>query len=131
MTQPMFLLLLGLLFAAPAFAQKTPPQAVLDAFNQKFPGKTDVDWEKEKNGVWEAEFDEGTAEWSASFSAGGQWLETEMEIPPAELPAAVKAAVQGKKIREAAKILRADGSTVYEVEMRGKELLFNGEGKAL
>lgn len=108
-----------------------PPQAVRTAFAQKFPGITDVDWNREKNGDWEAEFEQNDTEMSANFSAAGQWLETETEINAADLPASVRAALQGKKIKEAARILRADGSTIYEAEVRGKDLLFDAAGNPL
>ena len=38
-------------------AQKTPPAAVVTAFNQKFQNVQELEWEKEKNGEWEAEFE--------------------------------------------------------------------------
>ena len=117
-------------FAVLAFA-KTPPQAVLNAFNQKFPGITDVDWSKEKNGEWEAEFDLNKGEVSANFAANGTWLETETELQFMDLPAPVKAALKGKKVKEAAMILKSDGSTMYEAEVGKKDLLFDASGKAL
>lgn len=108
-----------------------PPEAVTAAFQQKFQGVTDVDWEKEKNGDWEAEFEQNGAEISASFSPAGQWLETENEIEVAALPAAVRTALAGKKIKEAAKITRADGMIVYEAEVKRKDLLFDAQGKTM
>lgn len=108
-----------------------PPTAVMEAFRQKFPGVTDVDWSKEKNGQWEAEFEQGKVEMSANFQPDGKWVETETEIDPAALPAPVQAALKGKKIKEAARIQRADGSTVYEAEVKGKDWLFDANGKAL
>ncbi|MCY7330663.1 MAG: PepSY-like domain-containing protein, partial [Saprospiraceae bacterium] len=110
-------------------AQKTPPTAVMTAFNQKFPDMKDVDWGLEKNGQWEAEFDQNGVDMSADFSAEGTWLETETQIKVADLPAAVKTALNAKKVKEAARIQRADGSTVYEAEVRHKDLLFDASGK--
>lgn len=85
----------------------------------------------EKNGEWEAEFETGDVESSANFSADGSWLETETEIALAELPAAVRTALQGKKVKEAARIERADGSIVYEAEVGKKDLIFDATGKLL
>lgn len=113
------------------FSQKSVPKAVREAFSKKFPGVSDVDWGKEKNGEWEAEFEIGKVETTANFSADGTWLETETEIPVADLPAPVRAALQGKKIKEAARIERADGSTVFEAEVGRKDLLFDSAGKPL
>lgn len=112
-------------------AQKTPPQAVVAAFNQKFPGVKKVGWDKEKNGEWEAEFEQNEVDMSANFSADGKWLETETEIKVTDLPAPVQAALKGKKIKEAARIQKADGTTVYEAEVRRKDLLFDADGKQL
>ncbi|MEO6758998.1 MAG: PepSY-like domain-containing protein [Saprospiraceae bacterium] len=91
----------------------------------------DVDWGMEKNGQWEAEFDQNKVEMSANFSADGKWVETETEMKVADLPAAVKNALKGKKVKEAARIQRADGSTVYEAEVRHKDLLFDADGKMM
>lgn len=131
-----FLLIVGLGAAATACAQKTPPATIVAAFNQKFPGVKDVDWGKEKNGEWEAEFDQGNTEMSANFSADGKWLETETEIAVSALPQAVRdyvaANFKGKKIKEAAKIITPDGKTTYEAEVKGQgDLLFDADGKLL
>lgn len=131
MKKLLFLFALGLGLTFTAAAQKTPPQAVVATFNQKFPGATDVDWDKEKNGEWEAGFKLNGTEMSANFSDAGQWLETETEIAVSELPQAVRTALQGKRIKEAARIQKADGSTVYEAEVRRKDLLFDAGGKSL
>ncbi len=126
----LFAFILGLGFTASA-QQKTPPAAVVAAFNQKFTNVKDVDWGMEKNGEWEAEFDQNQAEMSANFSADGKWLETETDIKVADLPAPVRTALKGKKIKEAARIQRADGSTVYEAEVRHKDRLFDASGKQI
>jgi uncharacterized membrane protein YkoI len=120
---------LGISFAA--CAQKTPPAAVVTTFNQKFQNVKGLEWGLEKNGEWEAEFDQNGAEMSANFSADGKWMETETEIKVADLPAPVQTALKGKKVKEAAKILRADGSTVYEAEVKRKDLIFDANGKML
>ncbi len=112
-------------------AQKTAPTAVVSAFNQKFQNVKELEWEQEKNGEWEAEFEQGGKEMSANFSATGQWLETETEVKITDLPAPVQAALKSKKVKEAAKILRADGSTVYEAEVKRKDLLYDANGKLL
>ncbi|MBX2892870.1 MAG: hypothetical protein KF734_18220 [Saprospiraceae bacterium] len=52
-----------------------------------------------------------------------------------ELPATVRDAVlklyPGKKIKEAARITRASGQTLYEVEIGRKDVLFDAEGKGV
>lgn len=131
MKKIMLLSLFALVLCATAFSAN-PPEAVLAAFAQKFPNAQDVDWSKEKNGDWEAEFElPGSHEMSANFSTDGKWLETETEIAFSELPAPIQAVLQGKKVKEAARIEKADGSTVYEAEVRRKELIFDASGKML
>lgn len=131
MKKIMLLSLFALVSCATAFSAN-PPEAVLAAFKQKFPNAQDVDWSKEKNGEWEAEFElSGSPEMSATFAADGRWLETETEIAFSELPAPVLTALQGKKVKEAARIEKADGSTVYEAEVKRKDLIFDASGKKL
>jgi len=126
------LLSLFVLVSCAAALAANPPEAVVAAFRQKFPTAKDVDWEKEKNGDWEAEFElPGVHEMSASFSQAGNWLETETEIAISELPAPVRAALEGRKVKEAARIEKADGSTVYEAEVKRKDLIFDASGNKL
>ncbi len=131
MQKMMLLLAICLGIGVGACAQKTPAAVVVTAFNQKFQNVQELEWKLEKNGEWEAEFEQGDAEMTANFSAAGQWLETETEIEIAGLPAPVQAALQGKKVKEAAKIERADGSTVYEAEVGKEDLIFDTGGKML
>lgn len=112
-------------------AQKDLPQAVKTAFDQKFPNATDVEWDKEDDGNWEVEFELGDEESTAVFSADGKWLETETEIAVEDLPEAVRNAVKGQKVREAARILKADGATVFEVEIGKKDLIYDAKGNLL
>ena len=130
MKKIMLLGLFALCSLATAFAA-TPPEAVLKAFKQKYPDAQDVDWSKEKNGEWEAEFElpGNSKEMSTTFSADGKWLETETEIEFSELPAPVRSVLQGKKVKEAARIEKADGTTVYEAEVKRKDMLFDASGK--
>ncbi len=111
-----------------ACTRDVPPANVIAAFKEKFPDAQDIDWEQEKNGTWEAEFGENKVGMSASFTAEGQWLETETTIHVTELPGAVQAALQGKEVKGAAQILHADGSMMYEAEVMHKEFLYDASG---
>lgn len=128
------LLTLAPLAASAANAKTTPPEAVLQAFQKTFPNADDVDWEME-NGHYEAEFEQGEVEQSATFSASGQLLETETEIAVSELPAAardyVAAHYRGKKIREAARIVTPTGTVTYEAAVKRRDLMFDAAGKFL
>jgi uncharacterized membrane protein YkoI len=112
-------------------AQKDLPAAVKTAFAQKFPDADDVEWDKEKDGNWEVEFEQGDTESTAVFSPDGKWLETETEIALEDLPEPIRAAVKGKKIKEVARITKADGTTVYEVEVGKKDLMYDPQGNLL
>ncbi len=118
--------------AQTTFAQASKvPQAVKTALAKAYPNATDVDWELE-DGKYEAEIEmEGDKEMSVLFDASGALLETEVELAFSELPQAVQAALKGKKVKETAKITDAKGVVTYEAEMKGKDLMFDAQGKQL
>jgi len=118
--------------AQTTFAQASKvPQAVKTALAQAYPNATDVDWELE-DGKYEAEIDmEGGKEMSLLYDASGSLLETEVEIAFSELPQAVQAALKGKKVKETAKITDAKGMVTFEAEVKGKDLMFDTQGKEL
>ncbi|MEI6408104.1 MAG: PepSY-like domain-containing protein [Bacteroidota bacterium] len=128
-----FFCLLVLFCASSMYGQKLKsadvPAAVKTAFEKAYPNATKVNWEKEDTG-YEAEFKIGSKdEQSIVFDASGKWLEKEIEINKADLPAPVLAALKGKRIKEASKITKADGTVLYEAEVKHKDLLFDGNGK--
>jgi len=132
MVKLIFLMLAVLFCASNSLqAQKDLPPAVQTAFAQQFPDATDVEWEMEDDGNWEIEFELGEDESTATFNAEGKWLETETEIAVDDLPEAIRAALKGQKIREAARILKSDGATVYEVEIGNQDRLYDAGGKLL
>lgn len=103
------------------------PTAVKTAFSKMHTGISKVSWSKE-DANFEAEFTLDGKETSEVYSASGTFLESEVEIKVAELPAAVKMKLKNQKIAEAAKITRANGSVIYEAEVKGKDLLFDANG---
>ena len=78
------------------------PAAVTNAFNNKFPGATEVKWEKENAKEYEAEFTLNGDNVSANFGADGTWVETETVIKVADLPAAVVAVRRASHCPDAA-----------------------------
>lgn len=121
---------------ATSFAQKINsdkvPAKVLFAFKAKYPDINKVGWEMEK-GKYEAGFDLKKVETSVLITAEGQIVETESEIPVSELPKAVVeyiiAHYSGSKISEASRIVDAKGNATYEAEVKGKDLVFDTNGK--
>jgi uncharacterized membrane protein YkoI len=119
-------------------AQNAAPKVVSDAFTAKFPTAKSVNWDKENDQEWEAEFKMDGKEYSANFSIGGEWLETEQEIKKSALPTEVLSTIAANfadyKIDEAEKAETKTG-TVYEVILeKGEaeiEVVFDVTGKIL
>ena len=120
------------------FAQKISsdkvPAAIMNSFYKNFPTIKKAKWEIEK-GNYEAEYDENKVEHSALFKADGTLIETEIEIAVNQLPKAITDYVakdmNGKKIKEASIITETNGKKKYEVEIGGKDYLFDQNGKFL
>jgi len=128
-----FCLALGLTTTV-SFAQKLNagkvPAAVKTAFAKKHGTAMKVSWELEKAN-YEAGFTLDGKEVSEVYTAKGVLVESETEIKVTELPETIKVKLKGQKIAEAAKITRADGSVVYEAEVKGKDLLFDAKGNPI
>ena len=114
-------------------AAQTPPAAVKTGFEKHFPGATKVKWDKEGTDEYEAEFQKAGKEYSAVFDSKGTLKETEEEMKPSELPAAVTAYIsqhyKNAVIKEAARITTPNGVVTYEAEVNKKDLLFDATGK--
>jgi len=112
-------------------AQKETPAAVLAAFAKYFPGITAKSWDKE-DGNYEANFKKDGKKMSATFDTKGEWLETETGIAVSELPKVVSDYIlvnyKGQNIKEAA-ILKTPKGDMYGAEVKGKDLLFDVQGK--
>ena len=109
------------------------PAAVKTSFAKQYPGIT-AKWEKEA-GKYEAGFDQNGHEMSALFEPTGAMTESEMEIKVSELPATVMQYItahhKGVTVKEASKITKANGEVNYEAEVKGKDLIFDANGKFL
>jgi hypothetical protein len=122
------------LFASIAVtAQKAvAPDAVKAAFAKAYPGATKVKWEKE-NGNYEVSFVDKGNEISAIYNANGVLQEAEQEMKASELPAGVisymKDHYKGITVKGGAKIIKAGGSINYEAAIKGKDVIFDTNGK--
>lgn len=137
-------LFLALIISASlTFAQKAKtsevPSAVKNSFSQKFPGAKEVKWSKENAAEYEAEFEIGRTEQTASFDPAGKWLETETEIKNSEIPGAVQATIKnefaGYKMSEPEKLEAPDKGISFEMELKKDkityEVQFAMDGKIL
>jgi len=127
------------LFSLSVMAQKVKnslvPAAATAALTSKYPTATKVTWEKEK-GNFEANWGGKSGEdMSVMFSPAGAFIEQVQAIKVNELPAGVakyvKAKYKGAKIAEAGKVTDAAGKTMYEAEVKGKDLVFDEQGNFL
>ena len=121
----------------PAIAQKINeakvPLTVKEAFKKNVTGEVlSVKWEKE-DGNYEANYLQNGIKSAALFDAKGNWLETEKAIEIKELPAEAVAYLnknyKGEKIKEAAKLQLPNGVINFEAEVKGKDIIFDNEGK--
>ncbi len=78
-----FLLLVGMVYAGSA------PEIIQKEFELRFPGATDVSWERENPKGWIAEFIWNDRNVHVNYSFSGQWVETQTQIQLSELPKAV------------------------------------------
>lgn len=128
---------LALFITMPSCAQKLKesdvPAVVRTAFAKQYPGVAPK-WGKE-DGKYEAGFKNKGKNMSATFEVNGVMEESEMSIDVADLPAIalvyIKENYKGKRITEAAKISKADGTVNYEAEVSKKDLIFDATGKFL
>jgi hypothetical protein len=130
----LFLMLLALSGSVAAFSQKIDavkvPQAVKDGLKKSHPAATPAwEWE-DKN--YEANFKENGKEISCVLNKQGTILETETVITTAALPQPARTYLEthykGKKVKEVAMIVKANGETSYEVVLPSGELLFDASG---
>ncbi len=117
---------------------KAVPEAVEKAFQAKFANATQVEWEQEEEGVYEAEFILDGKKMSAEFAADGTWKETEQEIEHTELPAAVVDTLEaewGDYTIEEVELCETPEGKNYEVELKKEgieiELVIDENGKVI
>ncbi|MCO5947487.1 PepSY-like domain-containing protein [Mucilaginibacter flavidus] len=111
---------------------KDVPAVVKEALMKKYPEAAKVSWEKEK-GNYEANWGGKSGEDnSVMFTPAGTFIEIVKAIPVTDLPKSIapyiKAHYNGAKIKEAGKVTNAAGKTMYEAEIKGKDLIFDENG---
>ena len=132
------IIVVTLVFSTIAFAQKVKatkvPEIVTKSLISKYPNAKNVKWDKEENN-YEASFENNKTENSVLFNSNGKIIETEVEISTAQLPKSILSYLsknyKDQKVKEAAKIISEKGIVTYEAEIKGKDLLFDENGKLL
>ena len=118
--------------------QPTVPSELQEAFWEKYPSATHVEWET-KSGYYVADFYDNNYDASAWFSPDGIWHMTKTDIRYTALPEAVKSAFEqgeysGWTVDDVDKLERKGIETVYviEVELRSQgqemDLYYSAEG---
>lgn len=132
------IIVVTLVLSTIAFAQKVQatkvPEIVTKSLISKYPNAKNVKWDKEENN-YEASFENNKTENSVLFNSNGKIIETEVEISTAQLPKSILSYLsknyKDQKVKEAAKIISEKGIVTYEAEIKGKDLLFDENGKLL
>ena len=122
---------------AAAFSQKIKfsrlPVAVQHSFLKQYTGIT-AQWEKEKEN-YEAGFKKNGETISLLYNTGGILIESETTIAVAQLSEEIKnyikATYNNAAIKGAAKITLANGNVEFEAAIKGKDIMFNENGKFL
>lgn len=108
-------------FTTTTFAQKGIPAVVKTAFGKANPTATDVKWDKEKDGTFEANCKNNSVPMSFVYNAKGELLETETEIPISEFPIKVTDAIHKQYpkaiITGGDRIVSNKGVTKYEADL--------------
>lgn len=105
------------------------PAPVKQALQREFPGLKSVEWKIAGDKSFEAEFTSKGAAITVKFDPAGKWLETETQIPSAQVPKAVVDSLAKKykscKIVETQTLqLHNDPKIQYEIHLdNDKEIL--------
>lgn len=107
------------------------PAATKAAFQKQYPG-IKASWDKEGQG-FEANFKQNGKIMSAVLDDNGTIIEIETDISINELPKSgmdyIVKKYPGSKIKEAAKVVKANGEINYEAEVNNKDVIFDEHGK--
>jgi hypothetical protein len=97
----------------------TPGQQLLKSFDQRFPGATNIEWSKEKEGNFEVIFRVNGIEQIAWFEKSGKWLKTETNYKIDMLDAVVREKLEKfGQIMSSIFIEKNDSSSSYEFIIR-------------
>ncbi|MDB5258179.1 MAG: hypothetical protein JWM14_2874 [Chitinophagaceae bacterium] len=137
----LLIIAIPLLTAFSSCAQEIPqssvPSVVVNAFQQKFPKASGIEWEK-KGDLYEAEFDLKFEDHKVLIDGTGKIVKHKEEINAADLPAVVKETIKKGfstyKIDDADRI-ETQGLVIYKVELENskedKKIYIGEDGKII
>jgi hypothetical protein len=137
---PALLLVMAMSSSADAQIRKIPAE-VTDAFKEKYPEATNVEW-KDKLTNFVAVFKQDGVQYEARFTKKGDWKDTENAIETEELPEEVNEGYSKSKyadewkIEAAYKIVLPNDQVQYRVlarksDLQKKNILFSSGGRLL
>ena len=137
MKKSILLIISIVLFGVFAYSQIKVPEKVVAAFRAKFPAAGALEWGKESDTEFEAEFKMNGKEMSANFNAAGKWLETEAKLSKNDLPAPVLATLKTKfgssEVKNIESLEKVGEAVVYEVQLEqdenGLEVILDAGGR--
>lgn len=130
------IVVMGLSACGQAGKSRQVPVNISEAFSKLHPSATILKWNDEPP-IWEAKYKDGEEKGAVSFNNKAEVTETELVISESQLPNAkaipdyIKDHYPEEKIKGCEKITKQDGSNTYEIQITGKEIVFDAEGKYL
>lgn len=115
-----------LLIVAPCTAQDMSKgeifTTVKSSFEKMYPGAEVIEWELEKNNIYEVEFNYNSLKYEADYAEDGTWICTEREIGINEIPAVVsenlkKSEWSSWQIDEVEELSSPGQDKYYEIEL--------------
>jgi hypothetical protein len=133
-----FTLILSVMLLNAATAQrissKDVPAPVTAAFEKAYPDAKGVEWRKVDK-YYKAEFDQKAIEYGVTYDIMGKLISNEVEISRNDLPQNIKdyanSHYAGKRLREATKVVTANGVESYQIDIAGMEVSFDSKGNFL
>lgn len=116
-----------------AVAQKTSdiPLKARQSLAHEYTDPKHIKWEVEKDG-YEVSFIYHGIHMSLSYDKDCNLVERETRIAVDNLPDAARKYAEGKgSIKEAARIVKTDGTVNYEAQVSGVDYIFDADGKFL
>ena len=115
------------------------PEVVILAFQEKYPGESDPDFQTDSHGYWEAHFKKKGEKYRADFNEDGSWIETENSIKVSELPEPILAIINTTyalyTISEVEHVMSAAKGEFYDVEFKqkgkNKDIEFRKDGSII